>query len=110
MRSKSEILDRDAFVRLIRQDIARVRSQVKWARAAGVSRPNLNMMLNGHREPSPPIIEALGFAKTIGYRTVGEATETKTGTKILDDDGVLDRRRAELARAGSQRAWASEKV
>src|SRR2546430_17064089 len=108
MRGKSEILDRDAFVRLIRQDIARVRSQVKWARAAGVSRPNLNMMLNGHREPSAPMIEALGLEKTIGYRPFGEATENKTrnGIKILDNDGVLDLIRAELERAGGQSAWA----
>jgi DNA-binding phage protein len=56
-----KILESEDVVILLRSEVDGAGGQVAWAKAAGVSRPVLNRVLNGRGSPTKKIINALGL-------------------------------------------------
>jgi len=59
------------ILRLVRHEVQRAGSQAEWARRAGVSRVNLNLVINGKRRPNVALLKALKltpFAYTAAKR------------------------------------------
>lgn len=55
-------------------EIGRTRGgQAELARKAGVSRAFVNLLVNGERDITDPIIKALGFRKVISYQRISQA-------------------------------------
>lgn len=54
-------------------EVARTRGgQAKLARKAGVSRSFVNLVVDGERDITDPLIQALGFRKVVSYRRISE--------------------------------------
>jgi len=52
----------------LRKAVEAAGNEAAWARTHGVSRANVNMTLNGKREPGGRILEALGLERVVQYR------------------------------------------
>ena len=53
------VLENKDIVRLLRIEIARVGSQMEWAKQAGIDRATVNKTLCGKKPPSKKLIQAL---------------------------------------------------
>jgi hypothetical protein len=64
---RSRILAHDDVLELLRSEVAKAGSQLKWAKDNGVSRPDVCRVLGGYRKVEPKILEALGLKKIDAY-------------------------------------------
>jgi hypothetical protein len=92
----SEVLE------LLRSDIRRVGGQSEWARQKGVSRPQLNRVLNRERFPSTQICEALGLEWVI---TREAAQGNERDIIILSDRDAMLLLKSEVEKFGGVVAW-----
>jgi DNA-binding phage protein len=56
---KISLVKKTDIVRLVQHEVQRAGSQAEWARRAGVSRVNLNLVINGRRRPNVALLKAL---------------------------------------------------
>jgi hypothetical protein len=68
--TRSEVLDGEDVIDLLRAEIAAAGSQSEWARKNRVGRVMLNAALSGHRNMPSDVLEILGLEKVTMYRRV----------------------------------------
>ncbi len=66
-------LEREDVLALLQQEVNKAGGQVAWAKKIGVSRPNLNRILKGHRPLTEAVLTALGL------RTVYVTKDSRRG-------------------------------
>lgn len=60
-------MTKDELIALLEEEIRRSGSQKEWAWTHGVSQQHLSDVLNGHRELSCKILDALGYRRVVLY-------------------------------------------
>ena len=61
-------------IRVLRDAVIEAGSQKNWAKANGLSPAYVNDLLQGRREPTSAILEALGLEKIVYYRRLDAET------------------------------------
>ena len=68
-------MDLEEFINHLRTVIAEYGTQKKFAAAFGISEAVLSDVLNGRREPSTIILDAVGFERIVTYHPKGGGNE-----------------------------------
>jgi len=55
------VLELEDIICLLRAEVKRAGGQRAWAQKTGISRVQVNKVLNGHREPNKAIVKALNL-------------------------------------------------
>jgi DNA-binding phage protein len=91
------ILEREQFVRLVGIAVEEAGSQSALTKMTGVDRTTINKVLQGKRPPSGEIVKAFGLRVVFAR-----------GGRTLKRNDILRLLRSDIARAGSQTAWAKQ--